>query len=197
LDILDEIEGNSRESCEVVYDNYSDIEDIDFYSFQENPHDKILITSENEERFKLEIIPTYSHFRVANYLHDFTISENIPIHDSYSYQAPIPTHDHNSFSNSQVEIQNYSNSIILANPCENKIISKRSQLCCNISCTNSNFILFFPHLFCIKSDLIFQFFHTFRWHIEHFIIEHSIDELPYCEIEVSCYNHERRKLLTY
>lgn len=156
----------------------------------------------NEERFNVEIIPTYPHFRVANYLHDFTIQENIPIYDSYHDQTLIPTHNHSSFSNSHVGIQNYSNSIILANPCENEIISKRSQLCCNISCKNSDFILFlFPHLFCIKldlfSDLIFQFFHTFRWHIEHFTIKHSIDAFPYWEIEVSCYNHERRKLLTY
>lgn len=31
LNILDEIEGNSREYCEVIYDDYSDIEDVDFY----------------------------------------------------------------------------------------------------------------------------------------------------------------------
>jgi len=39
-------------------------------------------------------------------------------------QAFIPVHNHNSLSSSQVGIQNYSNSIILANPCERKIISK-------------------------------------------------------------------------
>ena len=39
FDILDKIKGNSREYCEVVYDNYSDIKDVDFCSSQENPHD--------------------------------------------------------------------------------------------------------------------------------------------------------------
>ena len=123
---MDEIEGNSKEYCEVIYDNYSDTKDVDFCSSQENPHDKIQITSENEEHFNLEIIPTNAHPRIANYLHDFTIRENIPIYDSYHDQTPIPTHNHNSLSNSQVGIGNYSNSIILANPYENEIISKQS-----------------------------------------------------------------------
>jgi len=202
LDILDEIKENSRQSCEVIYDDYSDIEDVDFYSSQENPHDKIQITSEDEERFNLRIISTNPHFRAANYLHDFTIQEIIPIYGSYEDQTPIPIHNHNSFSISQVGIQNYSNSIILANPCENEIISKRSQLCCNISCTNNDFNLFlFPHLFCIKSDFIldfiFQFFHTFHWHIEHFIIKHSIDALPNWESQVSYYNHQHRNILIF
>ena len=158
MDILDKIEGNSRESCEVIYDNYSDIEDVDFYSSKESPHEKIQITFENEEHFNLEIIPTNPHSKVDNHLHDITIRENIPIYDSYHDHAFIHVHNHKYFSNSQVGIRNYSNSIILANPCENEIISKRSQLCCNISCTNSDFILFlFPHLFCIKSDLFSDF----------------------------------------
>jgi len=124
---LDEIEGNSREYCEIIYDNYFDIEDIDFYSSKENRHEKIQITSENEEHFNLKIIPTNPHSKAANYLHDFTIRENIPIYDSYhkqafSYhkQAFIPTHNQNSLTNSQVGIDNYSNSIILANPCEKR-----------------------------------------------------------------------------
>lgn len=202
LDILDEIEGNYTESCEVIYDNYPEIEDVDFYSFQENPHDKSRITYENGKPFNLEIIPTNPHFRVENYLHDFTIQENIPIYDSYHDQALIPTHNHNSFSNSQVGIQNYSNSIILANPCENEIISKQSQLCCNISSTNSDFILvFISQLFCLNldlfSDFILQNFHTFRWHIEHLTIKHSIDALPNWEIEVSYYSHEHKKILIF
>ena len=202
LDILDEIEGNSRESCEVIYDDYSDIEDVDFNFSQKNPHDKIQITSENEERFNLEIIPTNPHFRAANYLHDFIIRENFPIYYSYRDQALIPTHNHNSFSNSQVGIQNYSNSIILANSCENEIILKQSQLCCNISCKNSDFILvFLSQLFCLNLDLFFDFilqnFHTFRWHIEHLTIKHSIDALPDWEIEVSYYNHEHQKILIF
>ena len=41
FDILDEIEGNSREYCEVIYDNYSDIEEVDFYSSKESAHEKI------------------------------------------------------------------------------------------------------------------------------------------------------------
>lgn len=201
-DILNKIEGNSRESCEVIYDNYSDIEDVDFNFSQENPHDKIQITFEHEECFNVEIIPTYPHFRAANYLHDFTIQEIIPIYDSYEDQTPIPIQNHNSFSISQVGIRNHSNSIILANPCENEIISNQSQLCYIISCTNSDFILVFPsQLFCIKSDLfsyfIFQFFHTFRWHIEHFTVKHPIDELLYWKIEVLYYNHEHQELLTY
>ena len=199
--ILDEMEGNSRQSCEVIYDDYSDIEDVDFYTSQENPHEKIQITPENEEHFNLGIISTNLHFRAANYLHDFTIQEIIPIYDSYEDQTPIPIHNHNSFSISQVGIQNYPNSIILAIPCENEIISKRFQLCCNISCTNSDFILvFLSHLVCLNldlfSDFIFQNFNTLCCHIEHFIIKHSIDEFPYWEIEVSCYNHEHQKLLT-
>jgi len=155
----------------------------------------------NEERFNLEIIPTNPPFRAANYLHDFIIRENFPIYDSYRGQAFIPTYDHNSFSNSQVGIQNYSNYITMANPCEKEIISKLSQLCCNISCTNSDFILvFISHLFRLKLDLffdsIFQNFNTLCCHIEHLTVKHSIDELPYWEIEVSCYNHEHQKLLT-
>lgn len=71
-------------------------------------------------------------------------------------------------------------------------------MCCNISCKNSNFILFlFSHLFVIKSDLIFQFFHTFRWHIEYLTIKHSIDALPNWEIQVSYYNHQHRKILIF
>ena len=198
MNILDEKE-QYRESCEVIYDDYSDIEDVDFYSSQKNPHDKIQITSENEERFNLEIIPTNPHFRAANYLHDFTIQENIPIYDSYHDQALIPTHNHNSFSISQVRIRNYPNSIILAIPCENEIISNRSQLCCNISCTNNDFILvFLSQLFCLNldlfSDFILQNFHTFRWHSEHLTIKHSIDALSDWEIEVSYYNHEHQKI---
>ena len=158
LDILDKIEGNSRESCEVIYDNYSDIEDVDFYSSKESPHEKIQITSKNEEHFNLEIISTNPHSKADNHLHDFTIRENITIYDSYHDQDFIPVHNHKSLSNSQFGIRNYSNSIILANPCEKEIISKQSRLCCNISCTNSDFILFlFPHLFCIKSDLFSDF----------------------------------------
>ena len=129
MDILDEIERNSRESCEVIYDDYSDIEDVDFYYSQENPHDKIQITSEDEEHFNLGIIPTNPHFRAANYLHDFTIQEIIPIYDSYEDQTLIPIHNHNMFSISQVGIRNYPNSIILAIRCENEIISKRSIMC--------------------------------------------------------------------
>lgn len=116
LDILDKIEGNSRESCEVIYDNYPDIEDVDFYSSKGSPHGKIQITSKNEEHFNLEIIPTIPHSKVDNHLHDFTIRENIPIYYSYHDQAFIPIHNHKSLSNSQVGIRNYSNSIILANP---------------------------------------------------------------------------------
>ena len=170
--ILDEIKGNSRQSCEVIYDIYSVIEDVDFYTSQENPHDKIQITSEDEERFNLGIILTNPNFRAANDLHDFTIQEIIPICDSYEDQTPIPIHNHNSFSISQVGIQNFSNSIILAIPCENEIISKRSQMCCNISCTNNDFILvFLSQLFCLNldlfSDFILQNFHTFRWQNGH------------------------------
>lgn len=113
FDILDEINGNSREYCEVAYDNYSDIEGVDYYL-----HEKIQITFENEGHFNLEIIPTNPHSKVANYLHDLTIQENIPIYDSYHDQAFIPTHNNNSVSNSQVGIGNYSNFIILVNPCE-------------------------------------------------------------------------------
>ena len=47
FNVLDEIEGNSREYCKAIYDNYSNIEVVDFYSSQENPHDKIQITFEN------------------------------------------------------------------------------------------------------------------------------------------------------
>ena len=61
FDILDKIKGNSREYHEVVFDNYSDIKDVDFCSSQENPHDKIQITSVNEEYFNFEIIPTNPH----------------------------------------------------------------------------------------------------------------------------------------
>jgi len=158
LDILDKIEGNSREYCEVIYDNYSEIEDVNFYSSKKSPYEKIQITSENEEHFNLEIIPTNPHSKADNHLHDFTIQENIPIYDSYHDQAFIPVHNHKSLSNSQVGIRNYSNSIILANPCGKEIISKQSRLCCNISCTNSDFILFlFLHLFCIKSYLFSDF----------------------------------------
>ena len=38
---------------------------------------------------------------------------------------------------------------------------------------------------------------TLRWHIERFNSEHSIDALPYWEIEVSYYNHEHQKLLIF
>ena len=126
FDILDETKGNSREYCEVVYDNYSDIKDVDLYSSQENPHDKIQITSVNEEHLNLDIISTNPHFGETNYLHDFSIRENIPICDSYHDQTPIPAHNHNSLFYSQVGIGNNSNSIILANPCKKEIISKQS-----------------------------------------------------------------------
>ena len=74
-------------------------------------------------------------------------------------------------------------------------------MCCNISCKNSDLILvFLSHLFCLNLDLFFDFifqnFNTLCCHIEHFTVKHSIDELLYREIEVSCYNHEHKKLLT-
>lgn len=112
FDILDEIESNSRQYCKIIYDNYSDIEDVDYYL------KKIQITYENERHFNLEIILTNHHSKTENYLHDFTIRENIPIYDSYHDQASIHIDNHNSLSNSQVEIRNYSNSIILTNSCE-------------------------------------------------------------------------------
>lgn len=99
FDTLDEIEENSRKY--IIYDNYCDIEDIDFYL-----HDAIQITSKNEEHFNLEIIPTNPHSRAANYLHNLTIRENIPIYDSYHDQALIPNHNNNYLSNSQDGIGN-------------------------------------------------------------------------------------------
>ena len=155
----------------------------------------------NEEHFNLEIIPTNQHSGATNYLHDFTIREKIPIYDSYNDKTPISAHNHNSLSNSQFRIDNYSNSIILANPSKKEIISKQSQLCCNISCTNKDFILFFLSLFCSNLDLfcdfIFQIFDTLRWHIERFNSKHSIDAFPYSEIEVSYHNHEHQKPLIF
>jgi len=158
FDTLDEIEGNSNKYREVIYDNHSNNEYVDLYSFQVNPHEKIPNTYEDEERFNSEIIPTNPHSQVENYLHDFDIQKNIPIYDSYHDQALIHIHGHNSLSNSQVGIDNHSNFIILAKSCEKEIIPKQSQLCCNISCTISDFNLFlFPRLFCLKSNLTSNF----------------------------------------
>ena len=49
LDTLGKIEGNSNECCEIIYDSYFDIEDINLSSSQLNPHDQSQIKCENKE----------------------------------------------------------------------------------------------------------------------------------------------------
>jgi len=127
FDTLDEIEGNSNKYREVIYDNYSDNEDVDLYSYQVNPHEKNQNAYEDEECFNLEIIPTNPHSQAANYLHDFDIQEIVPIYYSYHDEGPIPIHGHNSLSNAQVGIGNHSNSIILAKYCEKKLFQNNSN----------------------------------------------------------------------
>ena len=63
FDTLKKIEGNSNECLEVIYDSYFDIEDIDLSSLQLNPHDKSLITCENEENYNLEYISRVLTFK--------------------------------------------------------------------------------------------------------------------------------------
>jgi len=116
LNILNEKE-KSRESCEVIYDNYFDIEDVDLS--REN-HQKLQMTSRNERYSNSKIISTDPHSKEENHLHDFTIQESISVYDSYHDQVFTPVHNHNSLSNSQYGVRNYSNFIILANPCEKK-----------------------------------------------------------------------------
>ena len=104
----------------------------------------------NEEHFNLEIISTNPHPRVANYLHDFTIRENIPIYDSYHDQTPIPTHNHNSLFNSQVGIGNYSNSIILANPCEKKLFQNNPNCAVTLVVPVEISFYFFFHTYFVQ-----------------------------------------------
>ena len=81
---LDQIEMNSNECCEVIYDSYFDIEDIDLSASLLNPHDQSLIKCENEEHSNLEIVSSSSHFQIINHTHDFSIRENITFYDLYT-----------------------------------------------------------------------------------------------------------------
>ena len=77
------IEGNSREHYEVIYDNYSDIEDVDLSSYILNPHNQSQIILENVEELNTKIVLIDSHFQTSNYLHDFNVQEFVSVYDSY------------------------------------------------------------------------------------------------------------------
>jgi len=184
LNILYEKE-QSRESCEVIYDNYFDIEDVDLS--REN-HQKLQITSGNERYSNSNIISTDPHSKAANHLYDSIIQESTPVYDSYHDQAFTPVHNHNSLSNSQDGVRNYSSSIILANPCEKENISKRSQLSYKTTCTYNHCILFRLPSFCIKPNFAlyfnFQILDILLWHTKHLTYKRSRDALSLWKIEV-------------
>ena len=121
FDTLKNIEGNSNECLEVIYDSYFDIKDIDLSFLQLNPHDRSLITCESEEQSNLEIVPNRFHLQANNHTYDFNFQETIPIYDLYDDQARIFIQSHSPLSNSQVGINNHSNFIILPNSCEEEI----------------------------------------------------------------------------
>lgn len=161
FDIPDKNKKDISECPEIIYDDCFNIEDVDSSPSLLNPHLPNQFILENEEKLNIEIVPIHSHFQTTNHLHDFNIQEPIPIYEYYDDEALIPIHSHDYLSNSQVGIGVHSNCIILANSCEEEIISNQSRLCCNSSCNNNvNYdliLLLFLHLFCLISDLFCVF----------------------------------------
>ena len=150
LKTFDEKE-KSRETCRIIYDSYSEDDDVvDLSQVTQQ-------SSDNERCSNSRIISVKPHSRVTDHLHDFTVQDNIVIYDSYHEPTPMPVPNHNLSSDLQDGIQNNSDPIILANSCEKEDISNHSQLYCNISCTDNHFILSHFHFFFTKSDFISNF----------------------------------------
>lgn len=146
---------NFNECLEVIYNNYSDIEDVDLSSHTLNHHDQSQIILENEEKLNSKIVTTSSHFQTINHTHGFNIQEPIPIYDFYDDTILTSIHNPNPLSNSRIGIGDHSESIILANYCKEEITSNQSQLCCNNSVNYDLISLLFLHLFCSILDLFF------------------------------------------
>ena len=115
MNILDETAKKPRESCEVIYDDYFDIEYVDLS--RENQQE-LQIISKNERHFKSETISTNPHSKAANHLHDFITQENIPVYHSYHDQPFMPVYNHGPLSESQDGSRGHSDPIIIVNPYE-------------------------------------------------------------------------------
>lgn len=128
-----EKEGNSNENCQVIYDDDFEFENIELSHqllnflvldtqnqviFQDEGSCSIVITSDGSH---LELL---KHHNDSNFLEE----KFIPMLDLNVIQVPILSRSLELLSHSKVDACNCSNCIILADSCDGKIISNKSQM---------------------------------------------------------------------